>query len=155
MVKREEAPLMSVIAKSVIAVAIALGSYSNPGSCLEEGALVEQDAHWERSVLEGDVEYLEEHLADEFVWVHDHASAIDSKEGLLGWVGGYREDAGMRSRVQSDVETRRLGSTAIVMGYTVVTREDGSTRYRFMRTYGEVSGECFLLGNQTMVVPDS
>ena len=144
---------MSVIAQSLIVVFLALGTPSDRGSCLEEAVLLEQDANWERSVLEGNVEYLEQHLADGFVWVHDHASAIDSKEGLLGWVGGYKADAGMKSRIQSEVETRRLGSTAIVMGYTVVTRSDGGTRYRFMRTYAEVDGECFLLANQTMAMP--
>lgn len=144
---------MSVIVKSIVVVAIALGWTADPGSCLEEAALLQQDAGWERALLEGDTDFLESRLADDFVWVHDHASVIDSRESLLGWVTASRSGSSTKSREQSEVETRRAGSTSIAMGYTVVNREQGSTRYRFMRTYAEVDGKCLLLANQTMVIP--
>ena len=122
--------------------------------CLDPGALVGIDAEWERALLETDVAWLEAHLADEFVWVHNHAVLVDTKASLLARANDATRDAPpTRSRIQSGVEARVVGSTGVVTGFTVVDRGPGPTRYNFMRTYAAVAGQCLLLGNHTMVVP--
>ncbi len=122
-------------------------------SCLDDASVRQLDAGWERAYLERDVEFLDALLADDFIWVHTHASSVDSKEILLRRISAS-EDWVILSRAQSDVEVRRLGTAAVVTGFTVVTRRDGSTRYAFMRTYVTTSGECVLLANQTMAIPE-
>ena len=145
---------MTLIAHTIITLGLASLFMPTVPPCLDADALREQDAGWERAYLEGDSEFLETHLADEFVWVHSQASVIDTKETLLATVRG-RSVTTMRARVQSDVETRRLGTTAIVMGYTVVERPEQSDRYRFMRTYAATAEGCFLLANQTMAMSEA
>jgi len=125
-------------------------------SCLNPAALVKFDSEWERALLEVDVAWLGTHLADEFVWVHDHAALVDSKEALLAPARIARaKNSSTRSRIQSEVEARVAGSTGVVTGFTVVDRGTGAKRYNFMRTYAVVSGRCVLLGNHTMVVPEN
>ena len=129
---------------------------SAQGSCLDPTALIELDGEWERALLESDAELLGRLLADDFVWVHNHASGVDTKAALIERVSNASSSAAgaTRSRVSSDVETRILGSTGVVTGFTVVDRGPGSTRYNFMRTYVEVGGRCVLLANHTMEVPE-
>ena len=45
--------------------------------------LVALDKGWERALLNSDVEFLDTLLAEEFVWVHNHASQIDGKAKAL------------------------------------------------------------------------
>lgn len=124
--------------------------------CLDRDALVRLDAEWENALLERDVSWLEAHLADEFVWVHNHAGQVDTKASLLASVRGASAGvAPTRSRVQSGVKARIVGSTGLTTGFTVVDRGTGPTRYSFMRTYVAVAGRCLLLGNHTMVVPET
>ena len=146
---------MSVIAIAFLLIVVDPAPVNHDESCLSAEALRRIDASWEKALLEGDEYVLRELLAEDFVWVHDHASTIDSRESLLEWATGGSGERNTVSRAQSQVETRRLGQTGIVMGYTVVTRSGGSTRYRFMRTYAELDGGCRLLANQTMAMPVS
>ncbi|NNE45751.1 MAG: nuclear transport factor 2 family protein [Rhodothermales bacterium] len=142
--------------KGLLPVLVLLASCgpANPAdSCLDTESVIGMDAGWEKALLENDEDHLDWLLADDFVWVHNHATHIDTKEGLLQSVAS-RDETDMKSRVQSDIEVRTLDNTAVVTGYTVVTRESGSTRYRFMRTYVETSQSCLLLANQTMAIHD-
>ena len=119
-------------------------------SCINRDNLVELDAGWERALLESDVAFLERVMADEFVWVHNHASSVDTKEILLERAREGNATGRPRAREQSDVTVRITGSVGIVHGFTTVVRETVSPRYTFMRTYAEIDGRCQLLGNQTM-----
>lgn len=123
-------------------------------SCINRDNLLEMDAGWERALLESDVAFLERVMADEFVWVHTHASSIDTREALLERARDGNASGQPRAREQSDVNVRITGSVAIVYGFTTVVRDDTAPRYTFMRTYAEVDGRCRLLGNQTMQIPD-
>jgi len=141
----------------LLGLAVALfGAASNPvaaqDSCLDPAALIQLDAQWERALLESDGDFLATLLAEDFIWVHNHASAVDTKSLLLERLSDPTGDT--RSRVSSDVEARILGSAAVVTGFTVVDRGSTSTRYNFMRTYVEVSGRCLLLANHTMALPE-
>ncbi len=140
--------------------AVLLGLAAWPGSaqesCRDPDTLLRLDSEWERALLESDAERLRALLAEDYVWVHDHASAIDTKASLLERASdpAVGTAGSARSRTQSDVEYRILGSTGVVTGFAVVDRQSGSTRYNFMRTYAEVSGRCVLLANHTMQIPD-
>ncbi len=137
----------------VLVLLASCGPANVADSCLDTNSVIQLDAGWEKALLENDANHLDRLLADDYVWVHNHASHIDTKEGLVESIAS-RAESGMISRVQSDIEVRTLGDTAVVTGYTIVTRESGSTTYRFMRTYVETSGSCLLLANQTMAIHD-
>jgi hypothetical protein len=123
-------------------------------NCLDPVELVRMDAEWEQALLNRDGRWLETHLAGDFIWVHNHASAVDTKTALLEQVIAPQSDSQQtRSRVQSDVEARVLASTGVVTGFTVVDRGPSPIRFNFMRTYALQDGRCLLLGNHTMVVP--
>ncbi len=126
------------------------GDVSN--SCLDHKALLNLDQQWEQALLERNADFLDRLLADDFIWVHNHASQTDSKESLIGDLKSMTS-SGMRSRVSSDVQARVLGQTGVVTGFTVVERTSSVTRYNFMRTYVEVDGRCRLLANHTMAIP--
>ena len=145
---------MRMIAIAALVYGLGGGIAFAEESCLDPAALIQFDSEWERSLLEVDVAWLEMHLAEEFIWVHNHATLVDSKGTLLSPTRIARaESSPTQSRVQSDVEVRVVGSTAIVTGFTVVDRGTGTKRYNFMRTYAVDSGRCFLLGNHTMEIP--
>ncbi len=125
--------------------------------CLEADALKRLDGQYEDALRVGNPEFLRALLADDFVWVHNHAVEAEDKATLVGRVGeGHEEPLARRSE---EVEYRRLDSTAVLTGFTTVEkapREEGGevrgNKYHFMRTYVAVDGHCHLLSNQTMKV---
>lgn len=119
-------------------------------SCINSDNLLELDAGWERALMESDVAFLDRVMADEFVWVHNHSSSVDTKEILLERAREGNATGQPRAREQSDVTVRITGSVGIVHGFTTVVRDDTAPRYTFMRTYAEIDGRCLLLANQTM-----
>ena len=122
----------------------------------DQQKLLELDFGWEKALLESDVKYLENLLAKDFVWVHNHASLIDGKEAVVSKAkriqGGQANDT--RGRVSRDQTVVILGNTAVVSGYTVVDRGPTPVTYHFMRTYVKEKGNYRLLANHTMVIPD-
>lgn len=124
-------------------------------ACLTAEHLIALDANWEQAQLDSDVEMLDAILADEFLWVHNHATTIDDKAAVLERASRHLENntPNARSRSSRDVTATISGSTGIVSGYTVVDRDPGPVTYHFMRTYVERGGRCLLLANQTMAMP--
>ena len=122
----------------------------------QKAQLLQLDQGWEKALLESDVVFLENLLADEFVWVHNHASLIDGKEAVVSRAkriqGGQADNT--KGRVPRDQQVVILGSTAVVSGYTVVDRAPAPVTYHFMRTYALTEGKWKLLGNHTMAVPE-
>ena len=123
-------------------------------SCLQETALKTLDAQYEKALLESDAQFLENLLAKDFIWVHNHNSMTDTKEALVKRAKNTNATGNTRARTQSDVQVIILGATAVVTGITVVDRGPKPTTYHFMRTYVEIEGECKLLANHTMAVPE-
>ncbi len=121
-----------------------------------EQKLLELDLGWEKALLESDSEFLEELLADDFIWVHDHASLTDGKDAVV--TRAKQIQAGQpdntKGRVSRDQKVVILGNTAIVSGFTVVDRPPSPMTYHFMRTYTMVDGKYILLANHTMALPD-
>lgn len=121
-----------------------------------ESKLLELDKGWEKALLASDVKFLESLVADEFIWVHNHAGLIDGKEAVLSRAkriqSGQADDT--RNRTTKDQQVVILGKTGIVSGFTVVDRGPSPTLYHFMRTYTWVDGKWKLLGNHTMAIPE-
>ncbi|RIW14047.1 nuclear transport factor 2 family protein [Algoriphagus lacus] len=121
-----------------------------------EEQLLQVDQGWEKALLESNVEFLENLVAADFIWVHNHAGLIDGKEAVIVRAkrirGGQADDT--RNRTPRDQQVVILGQTGVVSGYTVVDRGPSPTTYHFMRTYARVNGEWKLLGNHTMAIPE-
>jgi len=118
--------------------------------------LLELDLGWEKALLESNVEFLENLLAADFVWVHNHASLIDGKEAVVSQAKRIRDGQpnNTKNRVSRDQTIVILGSTGVVSGITVVDRGPSPVTYHFMRTYTKVDGKYLLLANHTMAIPD-
>jgi hypothetical protein len=131
-------------------------AFSSLGQTTQE-QLVELDKGWERALLNSEVEFLENLLAEEFTWVHNHASLIDGKEEALSRAkkirAGQQDDT--RNRSPRDHQVVVLEQTAVVSGYTMVDRGPQPTTYHFMRTYVLVDGKWKLLANHTMAIPEA
>uniref|UniRef100_UPI004048C13D nuclear transport factor 2 family protein n=1 Tax=Algoriphagus sp. TaxID=1872435 RepID=UPI004048C13D len=119
--------------------------------------LLALDKGWERALLNSDVEFLDTLLAEEFVWVHNHASQIDGKAEALNRAkkirAGQQDDT--RDRSPRDHQVVILEQTAVVTGFTVVDRGPQPTTYHFMRTYALVAGKWKLIANHTMAIPET
>lgn len=122
----------------------------------QESQLLQLDQGWEKALLESDVAFLENLLADDFVWVHNHAGLIDGKESAVSRAkriqAGQKDDT--RNRTSRDQKVIILGSTGVVSGFTVVDRGPSPVTYHFMRTYTLIDGKWKLLGNHTMAIPE-
>jgi ketosteroid isomerase-like protein len=118
--------------------------------------LLQVDLGWEKALLESDVAFLENLLADKFVWVHNHAGQIDGKEAAVGRAkrikAGQADDT--KNRTSRDQQVVIVGTTGVVSGYTEVDRGPSPTTYHFMRTYALVDGQWKLLANHTMAIPE-
>ncbi|SMD43316.1 protein of unknown function [Aquiflexum balticum DSM 16537] len=118
--------------------------------------LLELDLGWEKAQLESNVEFLENLLAKDFVWVHNHASLIDGKDAVISKANRIQNGQAdnTKGRVSRDQTVVILGKTGVVSGFTVVDRGPSPTTYHFMRTYVKKKGKYVLLANHTMAIPD-
>jgi ketosteroid isomerase-like protein len=132
-----------------------LSAFSTLAQTTQE-QLIELDKGWERALLNSEVEFLENLLAEEFIWVHNHASQIDGKAEALNRArnirAGQQDDT--QNRSPRDHQVVIQGQTAVVSGFTVVDRGPQPTTYHFMRTYALVAGKWKLIANHTMAIPE-
>jgi ketosteroid isomerase-like protein len=122
------------------------------GDCLDAANLKALDYRYEQALRTGDKRFLDELLAEDFVWVHNHASQLETKQKLLGRFGeDYRAT---KAREQAGVQVRRLGDAAVILGSTTVEefKADGLhiNTYQFLRTDVATDKGCRLLAGQTM-----
>jgi hypothetical protein len=117
--------------------------------------LVELDARWEQAQLDLNLEFIEDLLTDDFIWIHNHANTIDDKSRVIERIQRYISDEKMysKSRVSNNVKASINGSTGIVSGFTKVDNGNSKTDYHFLRTYIYTKGKCKLIASQTMAVP--
>jgi len=148
----------------ILTVSLPSASGAAASSCVGTEEIRKTDRRYEESLITGDAEFLDNLLAEEFIWVHNHAGTVDTKESLLQKQRTRRFGPASESRDSADVEVRQKGSVAVVTGFTTVVRPDEfvkqtgalkSAKYHFMRTYVVINDECLLLANHTMQIPDS
>jgi len=122
------------------------------GDCLDTANLKTLDYHYEQALRTGDKDFLDQLLAENFVWVHNHAVQLETKQKLLGRFGENYKPT--KAREQAEVQVRRLGDTAVIHGSTTVEefKADGLhiNTYQFLRTYVATDKGCRLLAGQTM-----
>ncbi|WP_373496251.1 nuclear transport factor 2 family protein [Aquiflexum sp.] len=118
--------------------------------------LLELDRGWEKALLESNVGFLENLLAKDFVWVHNHAGLIDGKASVISRAKRIQDGQtdNTKGRISRDQTVVILGKTGVVSGFTVVDRGPSPVTYHFMRTYSKVKGKYVLLANHTMAIPD-
>mgnify|MGYP001582025203 FL=1 len=95
-------------------------------------------------------------MAEDFIWVHNHANTIDNKAAVLDRIKRHisTNNRNTKSRISTDVSVIISGATGIVSGYTLIDRGPSPTNYHFMRTYVESNGKCYLIANHTMAIPE-
>ncbi|RZS96538.1 nuclear transport factor 2 family protein [Cecembia calidifontis] len=122
----------------------------------QEKKLRELDLAWERALLESDVAFLENILAEDFIWVHNHASLKDGKTEVVSRARRIQQGQtdNTKGRTSKDQKVIVMGKTAVVSGLTVVDRGPSPTTYHFMRTYVQTRKGYKLLANHTMAIPD-
>jgi ketosteroid isomerase-like protein len=130
-------------------------TYSSLAQTTEE-RLLELDRSWEKALLNSEVEFLEELLAEDFIWVHNQASQIDGKEEAFNRAkrirAGQQDDT--RNRTPKEQTVVMPGQIGMVSGFTRVDRGLQPTSYHIMRTYALVDGKWKLLANHTMAIPE-
>ncbi|MDG5491991.1 nuclear transport factor 2 family protein [Psychroserpens sp. SPM9] len=147
---------MNLLKTFIACIALSICSVSAQEKCINEGHLKKLDASWEKAQLELDFDFIKSLLADDFIWVHNHANTIDDKTAVLERIGRYtrQNKKDTKSRKSKAVKVIISGTTGIVSGYTIIDRGPTPTTYHFMRTYVEKKGKCYLIANHTMAVPE-
>ncbi|WP_323789782.1 nuclear transport factor 2 family protein [Psychroserpens sp.] len=137
-------------------IGLSIFSVSAQENCLNQEDLIKLDASWEKAQLELDFNFVKSLLAEDFIWVHNHANTIDDKADVLDRIERHLKSNNKttKSRTSNNVKVIISGSTAIVSGFTIIDRGPRPTTYHFMRTYVEFNGKCFLIANHTMAIPE-
>ncbi len=81
-----------------------LSTFSSLAQTTQE-QLVELDKGWERALLNSEVEFLDKLLAEEFIWVHNHATQIDGKAEALSRAKKSAQDNSRTIRETEVLET--------------------------------------------------
>ena len=142
--------------KMLLLLCGALGLEAAAAPCLPPAELIARDAQYEEALRVGDVPFLQAWLADDYVWVHTLASAIETRAVVLARAA--KPPVVPKARTTSEVHAHVLGDSVVLRGLSTVDQwnADGKTwrsaRYQFMRTYVTVDGKCKLLAVQTMKV---
>lgn len=124
--------------------------------CLATPALTQLDQQYEDALVNGDATFLADLLAEDFIWVHNLASSIETKKELIARIKTNTEH--FKARHSDVLSAHRLDNTSVLSGTSLAERfnDDGvssrAARYQFMRTYVARDGKCYLLAVQTMKV---
>ena len=150
-------PKHTTLKKSLVFLTLLLlFSYTTQAQSPSKEQLLDLDIAWENALLTSDALFLENLLAENFVWVHNHASLVDGKTNAVE--RAKRIQAGQadntKGRAPRDQQVVILGNTGVVSGFTVVDRPPSPVTYHFMRTYAWIDGRFYLLANHTMAIPD-
>lgn len=147
---------MKLISIVLVVVGLSIARTSAQEHHLNQENLKKLDASWEKAQLELDLDFVESLLAEDFIWVHNHAILIDTKATVVDRVKRHlsSNNQNTKSRISKDVKVIISGTTAIVSGFTIVDRGPTPTTYHFMRTYVETNGKYYLIANHTMAIPE-
>ncbi|WP_411768729.1 nuclear transport factor 2 family protein [Winogradskyella sp. A3E31] len=147
---------MKLISTVIIAFSLSFFPLIVQENCLTKDSLIQLDASWEKAQLELDLNHIDSILAEDYIWVHNHANTIDDKKAVLDRIKRYLNvnTNDTKSRVSKDVNVIISGSTGIISGFTVIDRGLSPITYHFMRTYVKINNKCYQIANHTMALPD-
>ena len=140
----------------IIIIALSILPTSAQENHVVQEKLKKLDLSWEKAQLELDLNYADSLLAENFIWVHNHAATTDSKTDVLDRIKRHlkNNNKNTKSRISRDTKVIISGTTAIVTGFTTVFRVPTPTTYNFMRTYVKTNDKYQLVANHTMAIPD-
>lgn len=125
-------------------------------NCLSLPALTQLDQQYEDALANGDAAFLANLLAEDFVWVHNLASSIETKKDLIARIKANKEN--FKDRRSNVLSAHQLDNTSVLSGTSLAERfndngvSSSASRYQFMRTYVAREDKCYLLAVQTMKV---
>ena len=110
---------------SVLLLIVAAGVAQ--AQCLTQENIRRLDAGFDEALLHGSIDFFEQNLHPEFVWVHNHASSIERSRDDRLTLMRERASAGRinAQRTQADVSVVLAGQVAVVYGFTDVERTAG------------------------------
>ena len=103
------------------------------------------------AMVAGDVQALEEILADDLIYTHTTAR-LDTKASFIDAVKTGKSN--YRSIDRKDVEVRDLGDTAVVTGHAKFHVGDNKFEARFIDVYAKRNGAWQMVAWQSTRVPD-
>ena len=103
------------------------------------------------AMTNGDVETLEEILADDLIYTHTTAR-LDTKASFIGAVKTGKSN--YKSVERKDVEVRYFGDTAVVTGHAKFHVGDNKFEARFIDVYAKRNGAWQMVAWQSTRVPD-
>ncbi|MGB6267727.1 MAG: nuclear transport factor 2 family protein, partial [Olleya sp.] len=108
----------------VLILVFSIFSACNQESCMTKEHIKNLDASWEKAQLELDYDFIDSLLAEDYIWVHNHANTIDDKEAVLERIKRYiaTNNTETKSRTSKDVKVIISEKTAIVSGITIIDR---------------------------------
>src|SRR4051812_13743631 len=121
--------------KLLLSLCCALPIQAFAAPCLPVPDLIQRDQQFEEALRVGDVGFLQAWLAEDYVWVHNLASQIETRAVVLA--RSERPTVVHKSRTTSDVHGHVLGDTVVLRGLSTVEQwnADGKTwksnRYQF------------------------
>ena len=147
---------MKLISIFIFILGLSILPTSAQENCMTPDNLKKLDASWEKALLELNLQFFENTVSDDFIWVHTHATKIDSKKSFLAEAKNNleRNINDTKSRVSRDIKMIVSGTTGVVTGFTTVDRGPSPITYHFMRTYVKTDGKCYLIANHTMAIPE-
>ena len=147
---------MRIVSVLIMAFGLSVSSLYAQDFSFTKKNIKNLDESWEKAQLELNYDYLNHLLAEDFIWVHNHAGTVDDKQAVLNRIKRHLDKKvnTTRSRNSNDVKVIILGNTAVVSGFTIVDRGPHPVTYSFMRTYAKKNEKCYLVANHTMAVPE-
>lgn len=80
---------MKLVAIIITVVGLLINSMYAQESCLDKEKLIALDASWEKAQLELDFNFIDSLLAEDYIWIHNHANTIDDKAAVLERIKRY------------------------------------------------------------------
>ena len=103
------------------------------------------------AMIKGDVQTLEEILADDLIYTHTTAR-LDTKASFIDAVATGRTN--YRSVEREDVKVRQFGDTAIVTGHAKFHVGENKFEARYIDVYAKRNGAWQMVAWQSTRIPD-
>ena len=103
------------------------------------------------AMIKGDVQALEEILADDLIYTHTTAR-LDTKTSFIDAISSGKSN--YRSIEREDVKVRQFGDTAVVTGHVKFHVGDNKFEARYLDVYAKRNGAWQMVAWQSTRLPD-